>query len=117
MNRRALFSVVKGFAKGTDLVCAGGCKAKTIDAMQLLADNNSDDIGEKSAVPYKKYPVAPDATKWSFTSADGNAILGDPPNWARYQSVHAWFDIENSETRGAYKLPHHKMIEGSIKTV
>jgi len=73
---------------------------------------------EKRAVPYKKFPLADDVA-WSFSSADGNKILGDEenPDWEKYKSVHAWFDSENPEIRASYKLPHHKVIDGEIKTV
>ena len=75
-----------------------------------------EEIEEKGVVSYKKFPLADEGVSWSFSAADGNIILGDPPNWNRYASVHTWVDSANKETRGAYKLPHHKDISG-IKTV
>lgn len=71
----------------------------------------------KSVVPYKKFPLAPIDTSWSFTAADGNAILGENEDWDRYKSVHTWFDPQRADTKDGYKLPHHKEIDGQIKTV
>lgn len=68
----------------------------------------------KGVVPYKKFPLAPKDAKWSFTAQDGNEILGDPPNWDRYRSVHCWYDSSNPEVRASYKLPVAKIYNGSI---
>lgn len=70
----------------------------------------------KSVVAYKKFPLAEEGLSWSFSSGDGNKILGDPPNWTKYASVHTTVDSDNKETKSSYHLPHHKDIDG-IKTV
>jgi len=46
---------------------------------------------------------------WSFSGSDGDALLGDPPNWSAYSK---WFlgvdsDAER-ETKGAWKYPYGK---------
>lgn len=77
---------------------------------------------DKTVVPFKKYPLAEDDQSWSWKTSDQDAVLGES-NWKRYVTVHTWFDPEadeeNSppEVKGAYKLPHHKVLEGGIKTV
>lgn len=90
-----------------------------IDFIPPGESRNIDDLlfEDRAAVPYKKFPLAPEETKWSFSASDGNAILGDPPNWTRYKSVHSWWDPEEPKARGSYKLPMAKMTDGTIKAV
>jgi len=71
----------------------------------------------KSVIPYKKMPLAPKDQKWSLSAAEQNLILGTPPSWSRYKSAHAWYDDNRPKTKSAYKLPHHKIIDGELKTV
>lgn len=126
MNKMALFSAVKGWENGRsiDIECEGGCKScgNCLDNYKnyMVTELKSwEGLELKNVVPHKVYPLAPIDMRWSFTAADGNAILGDPdnPNWARYKTVHTFFDPENQESRAGFKLPHHKMIDGSLKTV
>jgi phage I-like protein len=46
---------------------------------------------------------------WSFDAADGNRILGDPPDWKEYAR---WFLLKepdaDPETKDAYKYPYGK---------
>lgn len=71
----------------------------------------------KGVVPYKKFPLAPVDTPWSFTAADGNKVLGDPPNWSRYRSVHCWYDETKPEIKASYKLPIAKYVGNEIRVV
>ena len=59
----------------------------------------------------KSFPLAPESTKWSFSKKDSDAILGDPVDKESLQKIHAWYYED------ACLLPHHKMINGEIKTV
>ncbi len=143
MNRNALFSIIKAFEPGrsVDLVCDGGCKecgkclenykATIIEGLELtpielktvaeivefIKSKGLELVEDKAIVPFKKYPLAPEGMRWSFTSAEGSAILGDPPDWNKFKAVHTWFDPENDETRAGFKLPHHKEVGGQVKTV
>ena len=46
---------------------------------------------------------------WSFSAADGNAILGDPPNYATYRQWFLGIDRGlNLSTKGAYTYPFGK---------
>jgi hypothetical protein len=71
----------------------------------------------RSVVPFKSFPLAEEGTQWSFSVKDEDALLGDPPDWRKYRKAFAWYDIDNSEIKKGYKLPHHKIIDGEIKTV
>jgi phage head maturation protease len=84
----------------------------------IVKSLDEDDSVEKGAVPYQKTPMAKPESPWSFTAEEGNALLGgaDGDNWDRYKAAHAWFDPSNPKTRGAYKLPHHKLVGGTLET-
>lgn len=49
------------------------------------------------------------SSSWSFSADDGNALLGDPPDWAAYAK---WFmghdTAANPETKDAWKYPFGK---------
>ena len=46
---------------------------------------------------------------WSFSADDGNAILGDPPDWKAYAKWFLAIDTEaDPETKEAYKYPFGK---------
>jgi len=48
-------------------------------------------------------------SSWSFSSEDGNKILGDPPDWNEYSKWHLGIDPEaNQETKAAYHYPFGK---------
>jgi hypothetical protein len=46
---------------------------------------------------------------WSFSASDGNAILGDPPDYTKYRQWFLGIDRGmNLKTKGAYKYPFGK---------
>ncbi len=71
----------------------------------------------RAVVPFQDHPLAPLDTEWSWDADAGNEVLGDPPDWKRYESVHVYMDPEKAETREGYKLPIAKVIEGRIHAV
>lgn len=76
-------------------------------------------FGGDRAVPLHTSPKAPEETPWSFSAADGDAIL-ERGGWPAYRDAHAWFDSSEEplpERKNAYKLPHHKIVGGSVKVV
>ena len=80
---------------------------------------NDEDEVDKAVVPYKEFPLADPGASWSFSADDGNALLGPSQNnWARFKSVHTTLDGSGTpKEKGSYHLPHHKVMDGSIKTV
>lgn len=71
----------------------------------------------KRVVPYQGFPLADEGMRWSFTAVDGNALL-EAGGWPAFRKVHTFQNTEaDAETKGAYKLPHHKIINGSVSTV
>src|SRR5690348_9656777 len=46
---------------------------------------------------------------WSFSAADSNALLGDPPNWTDFKLWFLGFDSTvDKETKSAYAYPFGK---------
>jgi hypothetical protein len=73
---------------------------------------------KKSVVPHKTYDVVEEAWDWSTSTSD--AVLGDPADWGRYKAAHTHYDSAQGEvptTKDAYKLPHHRLRDGSLVTV
>jgi len=87
-----------------------------------------DDL-DKTVVGYRAYPVS-QSTTWSFTPAEGTAIINENGGedsaqaWGMYREAHAYFDPAMARegeagpprVRAAYKLPHHKLENGQMRT-
>lgn len=59
------------------------------------------------AIKHRKHALDIDSA-WKWDADTQDAVLGEPPDWSRYEQAHAWFDAEaDKATKGAYKLPHH----------
>jgi hypothetical protein len=123
-----LSSVYLGAQYGAEVVKKMVCEeGRTLDIIRkaIKEVNDKDEEAEgvkpeaeiKSVVPFKSFPLADPDESWSFSSADGNELLGDPPDWKKFASAYTWFDEDNKEAKTSYKLPHHKLIDSSIKTV
>ena len=71
----------------------------------------------RSALPFVKMSLAPADTEWEWDTAAEDEVL-DKDNWKRYAKAHLYRnDDANPETKGAYKLPIAKMIDGELKIV
>ena len=80
----------------------------------------------KRVVPFEATPKAPENRPWDknrairslrkWASSDGS---GDPDkiNWKKYARGFAWYDTNAADTLGAYKLPHHEVIDGQLMVV
>ena len=80
----------------------------------------------KRVVPFEATPKAPEDRSWDarravnslrkWASSDGS---GDPDkiNWKKYARGFAWYDTNAADTLGAYKLPHHEVINGQLMVV
>lgn len=80
-------------------------------------------VNTKSVVPYRAYDPAPESQGW-----DGNVAEQHVRNWAggpdkedvdfnQYKEAFTWYDSEDEENFGAYKLPHHDVSGGNLVTV
>jgi len=57
---------------------------------------------EKGAIPYKKYPLAPEDATWDAGAEVKKAEIED------LKLMCAWFDSSKPDVKASYKLPHHK---------
>lgn len=74
----------------------------------------------KGVTPFKDYPIAPKGTKWDNTAAIERVrkFTGsdDEPS-AKYKNCFMWFDAENTDKFGAYKLPYVDVVDGKLMAV
>ena len=74
----------------------------------------------KTAVAPHTPPVS-ESSNWNADEAEQRvrewASDGDTIDWAKYREAFAWYDSENPERFGSYKLPHHDIENGQLVTV
>lgn len=68
-----------------------------------------ENVEQKSAIPYKKYPLADEGTAWDGPAEIAAAEVAD------LKLMCAWFDDANADVKQSYKLPHH--LQADKKTV
>lgn len=68
-----------------------------------------DNVEQKTVIPYKKYSLADEGAAWNGPREIAAASVDD------LKAMCAWYDDENAENKGAYKLPHH--LQSSKNTV
>ena len=81
---------------------------------------------EKAVVPYQDLPLADMDTPWDarkavrnvakWASSDGSGDK-DKIDWNKYMRAFLWYDKENKENFGAYKLPIADVIDGRLRAV
>lgn len=84
------------------------------------------DLEEKAVVPYQDLPLADMDTEWDaakarknvakWASSDGSGDK-DKIDWAKYRKAFLWYDAENKENFGSYKLPIADVFDGRLKAV
>ena len=69
-------------------------------------------------------PKAPEDIEWDWgaNEATKTDALIDHGGWDVMVKAHTWYDAEADEhdppqEKGAYKLPHHDLIDGELKVV
>jgi len=98
----------------------GATSQKKHDARYMMHD------ADKSAVSFSPTIPADEGRAWDagaaktrlakWASADGSGDK-DKIDWPEYRKGFAWYDAENPENIGSYKLPHHDVIDGAIAVV
>lgn len=65
-------------------------------------DKKVDEKEVKGVIPFKKYPLADEGESWDgsgeIASADVEVL----------KEISAWFDEDEPDVKGSYKLPHHR---------
>lgn len=74
----------------------------------------------KAAVPYKNLPLADESRPWDASAAKKRVAdftdSEDEPT-SKYRNAFLWFDSDNADTFGAYKLPIADVIDGRLTAV
>lgn len=68
-------------------------------------------------VGFKAHKKADAGRSWDGGGARRRLLEWAGEDWGKYSQGFAWFDSENRETVGAYKLPHSDVIDGGIADV
>lgn len=77
----------------------------------------------RGAVPSHSPPTADRGRSWDGSGAVSRIAswAGGPDkddiDWGKYSKGFAWFDEEDRENFGSYKLPHHDIADGQLVTV
>lgn len=116
------YSVVNIGANANALIDAERQLGQGIEFMKSLKDWDGQNIGDKGVVTYVA-GTADDSVSW-----DGDAAVAslrswaggpdkDDIDWTRYRLGFGWYDADDTENFGAYKLPHHRSADGTFYTV
>jgi len=76
-----------------------------------------------SVVAFEETEKAPEDRTWDVDEAEARvrSWAGGPDkeevDWSRYRRAFAWYDREDQENFGGYKLQHHDVIDGRLSVV
>lgn len=83
-------------------------------------------VAVKAVVPFQDLPLASEDRSWDadaararvarWASSDGSGDK-DKVDWSKYRKAFVWYDAENAENFGAYKLPIADVIDGRLIAV
>lgn len=93
---------------------AKSMKPDQIKILEKLFEESHMDTTEKGAIPYKKFPLAPEDASW-----DAGAVVKDA-DVEDLKVICTWYDSEKAAedlTKGDFKLPHHMGSADGHKTV
>jgi len=96
-----------------------------IMALKSLVARNEPEENTEKAVPPQHQPPLDEDSAWDKTKAinqlrkwaskDGSGDK-DTIDWNKYRMGFGWYDAENKENFGSYKLPHHYVEDGQLTT-
>lgn len=82
--------------------------------------NGEATINEKAIVPYKNLPLAEQTVKWNSTEAINRVKAftnsTEKPS-SSYKNAFLWYDKENSENFGSYKLPIADVVDNELRAI
>lgn len=77
-------------------------------------------LSAKSVIPASDLPIAPREREWDSTAAEARvrtwADAEEEPN-ARYRRAFMWYDAENADQFGAYKLQYADVVDGELHAI
>lgn len=91
-----------------------------VSVVPLPMNENAAVTGVKTVVPYQDLPLADHSRKWDTKAAEGRvrswADAEDGPN-AKYREAFLWYDGDNADKFGAYKLQIADVVDGKLTAV
>jgi hypothetical protein len=94
------------------LLQARSAKSMKPDQLKILEKMFKDnEINSKSAIPFKHYPLAEEGQSW-----DAGKVIKES-TVEELKVICTWYDAENEDVKGSYKLPHHMGSGDDYKTV
>jgi len=97
--------------------------SQTQVSLRLLARFYEAQSRQASAVSWKETPRAPEDRAWDVDAAEARvrSWAGGPDkegvDWSKYRTAFAWYDGDDPENFGGYKLLHHDVVDGSLHVV
>lgn len=92
-----------------------------ISAVVVPANQEALAMAVKAVVPYQDLPLADMEREWDAGEAVKRvknwATTNDEVDFMKYRKAFLWYDSENPELLGSYKLPIADVIDGSLKAV
>jgi hypothetical protein len=114
------------FFKEISLVAVPGIPETNVHVVEGAYVTESVIRIKERAVPFETTPKADEDRSWDgdraiaslrkWASRDGSGEK-DTIDWAKYRRGFAWYDEDNPENFGGYKLPHHEVIDGTLCVV
>ena len=78
-------------------------------------------VSAKSVTPYHSMPLESREKAWDASAAEKRvrdwAGGEDNTNWTKYRRAFFWYDSDNEETFGAYKLGYADVVDGELVAV
>ena len=67
-------------------------------------------------------PTGPKQREWDWDGTDKLDRIREHGGWEAVANAHAWYDPKADDNdppheKGAYKLPHHELIDGELRVV
>lgn len=76
----------------------------------------------RTVVAFQELAKSPDDEAWTWTSDVQDGVLfpeglDEAADWARYRTVHGWYDASEPEDRASYALPIARDFDGTLRYV
>lgn len=101
-------------------------KLYEVSVVPFPANENAVIVAAKAVVPFQDLPLADRDRAWDsdaavqrvrrWASRDGSGEK-DKIDWSRYRRAFVWYDADNPENFGSYKLPIADVIDGQLRAV
>jgi len=86
----------------------------SIEDAELTAVAPHDTLKADIETPWDATEAELNIRKWASSDGSGDK---DKIDWAKYRQGFAWYNNDDLENIGSYKLPHHDIIDNSLKVV